>query len=456
MPRPKADATLTPTPDTPGDGPPAAAETPGGAQQRSVELLRAAREALDTGDADAGLALLEDALLASPDDELLRDVVSSTLERSQELRLEQAVRHRAEAVKLLLDRGLLDQAEAALGDAVAELGERRRLSALAARIESERLELWRREEAEELIARAVELAARDAVGPALEVLGDARRLGPPADIAATIRGLEERLAEQIDESRHGRGLETAVSSIEELLDEGDLGEARRALDLATKLYPDERRLGSLAARLGGQEAKRLRERLEKLLATARDHLHQGRFDHAVTVLEDALVADPDNEEASAMLAETRRREAVGSVEAHLADGRFDDARRAVDVAARLLGDDPVTTELRARIDDTEEQGRSARIDVLVAAARAATRAGRLERAVSLLQQAGAIDPANPWVQGLLRETRLRQAEESIELSLMVGDTAGARRALDVAEKIYPEEVRLALLRRRLEEGEAGA
>ncbi len=454
MPRSKVDppAAATDAPDRtppPDDG----AEQ---SRQRSVEMLRAAREALDGGNADIGLALLEDALLANPDDELLRDVVSSTLERSQALRLEQAIRHRAEAVELLLGRGLLDQAETALESAVAELGERRRFAVLAARLEAERLDRWRREQAEELIARAVEMAARDAVGPALETLAEARRLGPPADIAATIRGLEERLGEQIDESRHDRGLDTAVSSIETLLAEGDLAEARRAVDLAMKLYPEQRRLSSLAARLSAEETKQREERCRDLLAAARDHVENDRIDAAVAVLDEVLAADPANEEAADLLATARRTEAVASVERHMADGRFDDARRAVAVATRILGDDPALLGLRARIDDTEEKGRSARIDALVASARAATRAGRLERAVALLQQAGAIDPGNPWVQGLLRETRLRQAEESIELSLMVGDTAGARRALDVAEKIYPEEVRLALLRRRLEEGGPGS
>jgi predicted methyltransferase MtxX (methanogen marker protein 4) len=104
--------------------------------------------------------------------------------------------------------------------------------------------------------------------------------------------------------------------------------------------------------------------------------------------------------------------------------------------------------LRLRIESGRRGEDDRRVAALLDRARAVAESGKLERAVKLLDEDAAL-AGHPEVERLKDELRRRTAVAAIEASLAKGRLADARRALAVAEKLYPGEPIFEALRQRL-------
>jgi hypothetical protein len=99
----------------------------------------------------------------------------------------------------------------------------------------------------------------------------------------------------------------------------------------------------------------------------------------------------------------------------------------------------VIRSLRLRIEKLEAQQRRAAIEASIEEARSLADSGFFEKATLLLQQAKAVDPRDKEVTELLLEMPTRQARAAVEKCLAQGKLDDARRALELAEKLYGKE-----------------
>jgi serine/threonine protein kinase len=167
------------------------------------------------------------------------------------------------------------------------------------------------------------------------------------------------------------------------------------------------------------------QQIAVLLAGASRLLEQGQLQEGKLQLAAVVRLDPDNPEARRLLAEVegtlaararkqRFAEVAGEVEAHLDAGRLADAGAQLDAAVGELGESEAFQRLRTRIASGVARERQARVSVLLAQARVAAGASRLDEAVASLEDAARIAPDDPPVQqelARMRTARERQEEE---------------------------------------------
>jgi tetratricopeptide (TPR) repeat protein len=136
------------------------------------------------------------------------------------------------------------------------------------------------------------------------------------------------------------------------------------------------------------------------------------------------------------------------IEDCLERGDLAGAARALELAERVFPGEAAFLALRHRVESGRRGEHGRRVAALLNEARAVAAAGNVERAVKLLDEdAAAAD--HPDVLRLKDELRRRTAVAAIEASLARGRRAEARRALAVAEKLYPGEPIFEALRQRL-------
>ena len=467
-PAPAAAAPNAPAPPSAIAEPPAApvARTPapgraGRPHDRVTALLADARVMLEVGQADQARARLEEALELEPDNREVRRLLAGRAAApavpAPDPALEAASRVEAELAAGRLDeaRAELERAVERHGDAAPLRAVRDRLAAafdqrvraaIASHLREARnaADAARHEDAITELNRALELSPDDTmirrVLAEVEAALAQRRAAEAAERAASEAA--ERVAGLLAADRPDDAA-AALAALEPEL------RARPAL-FALQAQVDERRQAlerRRAARERTARARRLsragkvKEAFELLVAARAE---AGDDAEAVRLLDDA-------EASLHRLGEERRQarqlaDAQALVEACLARGDLAGAVHALELAERVLPGDPAFVGLRHRVESARRGHEDRRAAALLEQAREFAAAGQLERAIKLLDEDAA---GHPEASRLKDELRRRSAVAAIEASLQRGRPAEARRALAVAEKLYPGEPIFEALRQRL-------
>ena len=362
-------------------------------RQRSEKLaglLERARGLRKQGELEEALIALQAALEIEPDNleaqALLRSVESGLERQREEARLRQAAQAAAERVAGLLGQGLLDRAEEALADARHRLGDLEPLRAV-----SQHLDDTKRQQREaavaERLAQAERLERSDRLEDAQAVLREALKLDPEHhEIKRFLARITAAVGKKHEVEKRARNVASAVTTVEELAERGELTQARDRLERAVAEFGP------------ADEFRALRERLLQIQRRVEEQRRRDAIQQAVTEIQE-LVGRPDlarawvkleraeqdlgaSNELRALrgqLAELQKRaeeearqravaEAIGSVEVLLGRGALKPAAKQLKRVERELGDLAELRPLRERLKTLERQQPVARPAISPAAA----------------------------------------------------------------------------------------
>jgi len=282
--------------------------------------------------------------------------------------------------------------------------------------------------------------------------------------------------------------------LREAVERGDITAAELELTLARKKHgetqafsqifdPLERRIEEIRREWAAQRQRT--ERFSGLVERARALRSDGELDEARIALQAALELQVDSDEAQALLRSVdeaieerereRRRELAAGAEAErigkmLDAGELDRAHEALAGALRQHGEREVLVALERRLDELRVERRHAAVRERLAAAEGHERAGQLEQAQLVLREALQLEPADAEVQRFLarvtaelqrrNQEELRQKEiegaiASVEAAITGGDVRTAGVQLSRYEKKLGDEP-FRELRSRLKDAEVQA
>jgi serine/threonine-protein kinase len=410
-----ADAAAPATATTPV---PARASRP---HDRVTALVADARVMLEIGQTEQARARLEEALRLEPDNREVRRLLAGRAATPAPARSERAD-----------------------DDAT----ERRVRAAVAVHLREARsaAEGGRHEEAIGELRRALELSPDDAM---------VRHV-----LAQTEAELDKRHAEETA----ARRLADTVQRVAALLATDHVDDAAAALAAAGAALRDRPEFEQLQRRVDERrQALERRHTTKERAARARRLARSGKFSEALELLAAARGEAGDDDAAVRLLEETeaalhrlgeerrqarQRADAESMIEDCLGRGDLAGAARALELAERVFPGETAFLALRHRVESGRRGEHGRRVAALLNEARAVAAAGNVERAVKLLDEDAAAGD-HPDVLRLKDELRRRTAVAAIEASLARGRRAEARRALAVAEKLYPGEPIFEALRQRL-------
>jgi serine/threonine-protein kinase len=411
----------SPTPESapkPPAGTPARASRP---HDLVTALLADARVMLEVGQAAHARARLEEALKLEPENREVR--------------------------RLLAGRALTP-APVSAEPAADVAAERHVRAAVASRLRDARsaADAGRHEEAIVELRRALELSPEDTM------------------VRRVLAQTEEELARRRAKEATARQLDDTTERVEALLATDHVDDADAALAAVQGALHDRPEFGVLQRRVAERRQVLDRRRAAReRAARARRLSRSGKFKEAFEALAAARADASDDAEALRPLeeaevalrrfADQRRQarqlaDAQSMIEACLERGDLAGAGRALELAERVFPGEAAFVPLRLRIESGRRGEDDRRVAALLDRARAVAESGKLERAVKLLDEDAAL-AGHPEVERLKDELRRRTAVAAIEASLAKGRLADARRALAVAEKLYPGEPIFEALRQRL-------
>ena len=399
-------------------------------KRRALEGALTAVEALiKTGDLAKALERLEDGARIGLDDPRigsLRQRIADLAVAAQEKRRQEArdrlAERTVEAARRLFAKGEQAAAIESLqrdrsGHALIETALRELRTAVAEQEERARQEAERKR-LEEEARRAAEIEA-------------ARRREQQLKAEEQRRKEEERRLQEAAQQRRREQIAALVSTAEQALKAGRVGEASDALGRAAAVGPVEggaeliQRLAAAKAEVERRE--RRRRDLERHLELAHERLAQGKLDGAREATDAALALDSEHPVALKVRAEIEQEIQRQAAEAK----RLEEARRREEEARR-----------RAE----EERRRAEEVAALLKNAR---KVREDEAALDLLNQALTLVPGDARVEALVRERHAalerRRADEQRRQQLTAATTAVeaalTRNELDEAERLIADGVR---------------
>ncbi|MCG6962494.1 MAG: protein kinase [Acidobacteria bacterium] len=328
-------------------------------EAKVAALLSTARSAVEEQRFDDGIAALEEALECNPEDRLVIEILEQTREQAQQhaadLRLAERVSAvRAEA-KAHLEAGRHAQAQQLLATAIDELGAQAALTELKDHLDEEAERRRLHESCQQLLDRARDGIEAGDLAAALDAVTAARALPvDAADLTDRVAKVESEVRDAVARQQQARELAAAVGRVEACLAEQDLAGASRALRLARKLFPDAPQVAELAERLTALEQEQAEAVAASYAAEVEEALAAGRYERAISILNQASSAHPDDPEIARRLDEARRLQAEATVRNHLDGGDLDGAAQALKLARRLYGQTDALTELEQRIAELRQ------------------------------------------------------------------------------------------------------
>ena len=438
-------------------------------RQQAAALLVEARLAVGMDDPEAARRHLQAVLRLDPENNEATRLLTQVNRRQEERRTHQttvadAVARAHEAVAA----GQLDDAER-----IAErLESTLQASEEVARIRSAIAEARTRQREErvaELLRRARRAAESNQFEDAEASLEAALQLNPDDTLIGSVLASTRRAREEHEErARLARAVASVTQRIEVLLQAEEIDEAQAVLrEAVTRLGSDEslaalqRRLDALAAEAAAWRAART------TVAEARELLRAEQGNQALARLEQARGVAAGFPEVLAFIAEEERiartrleearreREVVEArrrVEELLDGGHLEEAGRALALAEKLMPQKGELLLLRQQLERALGERRAGACAEVAARARELAQAGKFEPALRLVNEALAANPDfREACVALIDELRRGEAAYAVSSCLARGDGAAARRALALAEKMFPGEPQLAALRQRLDE-----
>ncbi|MCP4655701.1 MAG: protein kinase, partial [bacterium] len=323
-----------------------------------------------------------------------------------------------------------------------------------------------------------------------EILEDSRQHAAQSDFAAAAQALERardlvegdrELLPRIEEvkaeletrKRRVAELAEAIRRVEELIAEGRLIEADRALFQTRESHGRQQRLTQLREQLDELHHREYEAQVRSLLEEAESLAAQGELARALQILHKAqTVAPADSELRRGLqqreqdwrrtLAEQGRDQEIDEIEARIreliAEHNLEEAQAELTAAEARFGTFETFDVFRRLITE----GFQERANALIREAGIAFEAERYEAAIGLMRQALDLDPANPWIRhrldeaeaNLRREKERRTTVSEIETLIETDELDAAHRRLGDAVAKWGagedfDEIQLQLAARRL-------
>ncbi len=437
-------------------------------RRQVASLLVDARVAVGMDDPDAARRHLEAVLRLDPENSEATRLLTQVNRRQEEQRTQQTIVAEAvERAQEALAAGRLDEAERIAQRLETALRANEEASSIRSAIADARIK-QREEQVAELLRRARRAAESSRFEEAEASLEQALQLNPNDTLIGSVLASTRRAREEHDRRlRQERAVASVTQRIEMLLQAEEIEQARAVLaDAITRLGASEplmmlqRRLEFLAAEAAAWSIARA------TVAEARELLKAGQGQQALARLEKAKAAAEGFPEVIVYVAEeeqlahthlddVRRHreiaEACRRVEGLLAGGHLDEAARALALAEKLFPRQGDLLALRHQLHRALDERRASACAEVAARARELAAAGKFEPAIRMVNEALAANPDfREACAPLIDELRRGEAAYAVSSCLARGDRAGARRALALAEKMFPDEPQLAALREQLE------
>ena len=223
----------------------------------------------------------------------------------------------------------------------------------------------------------------------------------------------------------------AMDDVRKLILAGDFDRAQARLQTSVENDGDSEDSEKLRAEIG--DAKKRAEERRRQIAEMTDRADQlvadNLFDDAISVVEDALVIDPRNQELRSRLdaaktglakrrvverREQEIRDTAATITRHLDDGDAEQAGRALSVAVKLYGELDVFNDLASRLDGLRAAQRLAAAKELHDTARALMENADFSSALETLEEAHRVAPEADGTDDLLAAARegIRLQEEA--------------------------------------------
>lgn len=441
-------------------------------RRQAEALLVEARVALGMDDFDAARGHLQAVLGLDPGNLEAARLLSGLANRREEKQSQGAAA--AELMRLAraaLAAGDVEEAERVasrldtLPGAAAQAGEVR--AAIA-----EARERQRQEQITELLRHARVAAEAKRFAEAEAKLESALTLNPADTLIGSVLAATRRAREEHElRVRQEKALASVSRRVEVLLQAEEINEAEAVLEEAVQQLGNSPAIVALQESVAARRAEQAAWNAARATAgEARELLRSGRAAEGLARFEQARAAASEFPEVLAFLAEEERlareqleqarhqrelTEARRRVEDLLASGRLEEAARALSLADKLFPRRGELLLLRQRLQEAQAERRAGAWAEVEARALAFAAAGQFEPAIRIVNEA---QMANPELRELgtqlTAELRRAEAVHAVSNCLTRGDRAGARRALALAEKLYPGDERLAALRQQLETVEA--
>lgn len=264
--------------------------------QKIDQSIRQAKEALQAGEFDKAIALLDEILQLSPEHEAAREYKRMAIERRDRTR--KMSYHMARAEKLAADADL----EAAKAELEAVLALDRKHSAALGMMDWLLKELTAREhqsQVSQCTRDARTYLAQKNFAQAMESLEKALELDPTnIEVEALMRQVH---VNQEQETRK-RLLEKRLAVVQDALNGEEPDHALTLADQALQEFPDDPRLLKLHAQASRvAEEQKKRRQIEEQLETARGFFKKNQYSDAVAVLQTALETVPDDARLASFL-----------------------------------------------------------------------------------------------------------------------------------------------------------
>ncbi len=234
----------------------------------------------------------------------------------------------------------------------------------------------------------------------------------------------------------------AMDDVRKLILAGEFDRAQARLQTSVESDGASADAEKLRAEIGDakQRAEERRHQIAEMTAQADRLMSESSFDEAISVVEDALVIDPGNQElrsrldaaktglAKQRVAERREQEiedTATTITRHLDDGEAEQAGRALSVAVKLYGALEVFDDLASRLDELRAAQRLAAAKELQDTARALMEDADFSSALATLEEAHRIAPEAEGTDDLLAAARegIRLQEEAQRRRMAIDEAA---------------------------------
>ncbi|RJP54375.1 MAG: tetratricopeptide repeat protein [Anaerolineaceae bacterium] len=197
-----------------------------------------------------------------------------------------------------------------------------------------------------------------------------------------------------------------------------------ALNDALEIAPGDE---SILKKIQTIQEKQLRERLDGLLAKVEAAEKAGRWDTAISTLNEYLQLKPEDaaiQKRIANLVEAKHaawlKGVMARVDQAVAAQNWDEALTALNEALRL---EPENAEMQAKAKKVREARRIAELNAMLKRADQAVAAERWDEAINILNDGLASDPDNETLKTKLAEARKAKREAHLQAALRLADSA---------------------------------